>query len=102
MTFQEKSAGGVNCPPGELAWLSTVLFLKFGVFFTETLDSPGRVYELLFTGEKRVTLGTDFYTNIGFCGSGFKFGPASTFNGGVLEFWMNPCFHWLFPLADGS
>jgi hypothetical protein len=47
-------------------WKDALLILKFFVFFSETLDTAGRIHQLLFAGKKRVALGTNFHANVFF------------------------------------
>ena len=79
-----------------VSWSRVLFFIVFGVFFTETLDAPGRVHELLLTGKKRVALRTNFNGNVLFGGSNFQRIAAGTFDGrhGVLR--MNIRFHCYF------
>jgi hypothetical protein len=88
-----------NVPP---AWpgLATLLFvliaLKIGVLFTETLDSSGRVHQLLLTREKGMALGTNFNRNIFFGGANFNGAAAGTLNGRLNVLWMDIDFHCYF------
>jgi hypothetical protein len=76
---------------------TAVLFvLELFVFFSETLDTAGRVDQLLLAGEKRMALGANFDADVLFGGSDLDGVAAGTLDGRGLIIRMDVCFHFYF------
>jgi hypothetical protein len=75
-------------------------FLKIRVFFSEPLDAPRRVHQLLFTGEKRMALGADLHVDIRFGGACLQDVTAGAPDLRLMEFGMDTAFHDRFPLLS--
>ena len=63
--------------------------VALGEFFHAT----GRVHELLFAGEKRMTSGADTDSNVALSRAGVIHRAACANNVGLVIFWVNACFH---------
>jgi hypothetical protein len=78
----------------------TLFFLKFSVLFTETLNAACGVDQFLFSGEKGMTLGTNFNGNILFGAPYLDRGAAGTLNGRVgivrVDIWFHINFNSLY------
>ena len=59
----------------------------------ETFDTAAGVHQLLFTGEERMALGTDFHTDIRFRLTCLDHVTASAGNGGLCIVRMDSLFH---------
>jgi hypothetical protein len=80
--------------PRQRRWVGlAVVLLKLGVLSAETLKPSGGVDQLLLSGEERVTLGTDFNTDIGLGGTDGHFVAAGTANDGFFVVGMNSALH---------
>jgi hypothetical protein len=69
------------------------IFLELFVFPAETLDPTGCIHQFLLAGKKGMALGTDFNTDVRFGRSHFNGAATGTFNGRILVFGMDICFH---------
>jgi len=69
------------------------LFLKFLVFFAESFDSAGRIYQFLLSGKKRMAFGTDFHMYFRLCGSNDNIVATGAFDDRFRIRRMNRCFH---------
>jgi hypothetical protein len=67
--------------------------LKFLVFFPETLDPSCRIDKLLFAGEKRMALGTNFHRDVFPGRTDFEFGATVARNLRRRVGRMNVFFH---------
>ena len=72
------------------------LFLLNAKTFFEPVNTSAGINELLTAGKERMALGTDFHTDILFCGTGMDNLAASTRNGRIYIFWMDSVFHFCF------
>jgi hypothetical protein len=81
------SNGGPAIRPSEGALFFDV------VFFAEPLDAAGGVHQLLFTGKKRMTGGTNFNLDILDGGTGLYHITAGAGNFSKLIFGMNFFLH---------
>lgn len=54
--------------------------LKFGIFPAEPLNTTGRIYEFLFPGKKRMTLGANFNPDVLLGGTYLNHVAACTMN----------------------
>jgi hypothetical protein len=70
-----------------------LLILKFFVFFSEPLDTAGRIHQLLFAGKKRVAFGTNFHADVFFRRSNLNNVAAGTLDGGFGIIRMDVGFH---------
>jgi hypothetical protein len=75
------------------------LFVGVFVFFQEPFDASGRVDQLLFAGEKRMALGTDFHPDIFPGGTDLKDIAAGASNRCLMIRGMNIGFHGAKPLS---
>jgi hypothetical protein len=96
-------AGGTRCRsvrPGTECSLkrkmginALLILLKLFVFFSEPLDTAGRIHQFLFPGEKRVAFGANFHADILFRRSNLYDVAAGTLDGCIEIFRMNIGFH---------
>jgi len=80
-----------NWRAGQLRGFSLVLELF--IFLAKSFNPARSVNQFLFPGKKRMTLGTNFNTDIGFGRANFDLIAASTSNIGLGIFRMNLLFH---------
>ena len=68
---------------------------SFGAAVTsgKFLDAPGRIHELLFTGEKRMTSSANTDLNIAARGASVIHRTACAHHIGLVILWMNTGFH---------
>lgn len=72
--------------------LRACLLLHAKTFF-ESVNTSARIDQLLTAGEERMALGTDFHTDILFCGTCMDHFAAGAGDRGVYILWMDSVFH---------
>ena len=72
------------------------VFFKLCVFSAETLNSTGGVDQFLFSGKKRMAVGTNFHTDVLDGCADFKTVSTCTSCCRCVIFWMNTFFHFIF------
>jgi hypothetical protein len=79
----------------ELSFFLGAGSLRAAVTTGKFLDPTCGIDKLLFTGEKRMTSGTDADLNIATRGAGVIHRAACAHHISLVIFWMNACFHLL-------
>src|SRR5947207_14184486 len=77
----------------QLSLLGSARGLGAAVTACELLHAPGRIDELLFASEKRMTSGADTDSNITARRAGMINRAARAHDIGLVILWMNVCFH---------
>lgn len=92
--------GDVSIPSREQTFgesISTSALLRLVLLYVkpllESIHTPAGIDQLLFTGIKRMTLGTDFDPDVLACRSGLYYLAAGAGYGGVFIFGMGILFH---------
>jgi hypothetical protein len=79
--------------PDQLSFLFSARGFGAAVAAGKFLDAPGRIHELLFTGEKGMTSSADTDLNIVARGAGVIHRTACAHNIGLVILWMNTGLH---------